>query len=53
MVFTIEPGVSIPEGKIGVRMEYVFLVGQDGKLIDLTAGLPHKAEEIEAAMKGE
>lgn len=52
MVFTIEPGVYIPEEKIGVRMECVFLVGRDGKLVDLTADLPHTADEIEAAMKG-
>jgi Xaa-Pro aminopeptidase len=52
MVFTIEPGVYIPEEKIGVRIEDVFVVGQDGKLIDLTANLPHTAEEVEAAMKG-
>ncbi len=52
MVFTIEPGVYIPEEKLGVRLECVFLVGEDGKLIDLTAALPHTAEEIEAAMRG-
>ena len=51
MVFTIEPGVYIPEEKIGVRMECVFLVGADGKLVDLTAALPHTADEIEAAMR--
>ena len=51
MVFTIEPGVYIPEEKLGVRMECVFLVGEDGKLVDLTAALPHTADEIEAAMK--
>jgi len=51
MVFTIEPGVYIPEEKIGVRIECDFLVGQDGKLIDLDAALPHTAEEVEAAMK--
>jgi len=51
MVFTIEPGVYIPEEKLGVRMECVFLVGEDGKLVDLTAALPHTADEIEAEMK--
>jgi len=50
MVFSIEPGVYIPEEKLGVRMECVYLVGEDGKLIDLTADLPHTAKEIEAAM---
>ncbi len=52
MVFTIEPGVYIPEEKLGVRIECVFLVGADGKLIDLTAALPHTAEDVEAAMQG-
>lgn len=51
MVFTIEPGVYIPEEKIGVRMECTFLVGADGKLVDLTADLPHTPEQIEAAMR--
>jgi len=52
MVFTIEPGVYIPEEKLGVRLECTFVVGADGKLIDLTAALPHTAEEVEAAMQG-
>jgi Xaa-Pro aminopeptidase len=51
MVFTIEPGVYIPEEKIGVRIECDFLVGQDGKLVDLDGALPHTADEVEAAMK--
>jgi len=52
MVFTIEPGVYLPEEKIGVRIECVFVVGADGKLIDLVAALPHTAEDVEAAMEG-
>jgi Xaa-Pro aminopeptidase len=52
MVFTIEPGVYIPEEKIGVRIECDFLVGANGKLIDLDAALPHSADEVEAAMRG-
>ena len=51
MVFTIEPGVYIPEEKIGVRIECDFLVGPDGKLIDLDAAMPHTANEVEAAMQ--
>jgi Xaa-Pro aminopeptidase len=51
VVFTIEPGVYIPEEKIGVRIECVFVVGADGKLIDLVAALPHTADDVEAAMK--
>ena len=51
MVFTIEPGVYIPEEKIGVRIECDFLVLPDGKLLDLDADLPHTIEEVEAAMQ--
>ena len=52
MVFTIEPGIYIPEEKLGLRIECDFLVGADGKLIDLDAALPHTAEDVEAAMQG-
>ena len=48
MVFTIEPGVYIPEEKIGVRIEDVYYVDTDGKLVDLVAKLPHEAKDIEA-----
>ena len=49
-VFTIEPGIYIPEEKIGVRIEDIYMVDPQGKLIDLTASLPHTAEEVEASM---
>ncbi len=52
-VFTIEPGVYIPEEKIGVRIEDTFYVDPDGKLVNLTGALPHTADEVEAAMKHE
>jgi Xaa-Pro aminopeptidase len=51
MVFTIEPGIYIPEEHIGVRIEDVFYVDANGKLVDLIAQLPHEASEIEAAMR--
>jgi Xaa-Pro aminopeptidase len=51
MVFTIEPGIYLPEEKIGVRIEDVFYVDQDGKLVDLVAKLPHEAADVEAAMR--
>jgi Xaa-Pro aminopeptidase len=50
MVFTIEPGLYIPEEQIGVRIEDTFYVDQDGRLVNLTATLPHETGEIEAAM---
>ena len=49
-VFTIEPGIYIPEEKIGVRIEDTFYVNDAGKLIDFAEKLPHTAEDVEAAM---
>ncbi len=51
MVFTIEPGIYIPEEKLGVRIEDIYYVDENGKLVQLTASLPHTADEVEAAMK--
>ncbi len=51
MVFTIEPGIYIPEEKIGVRIEDIYYADSDGKLVQLTQPLPHTAEEVEAEMK--
>ena len=51
MVFTIEPGIYIPEEGIGVRIEDTYYVDADGKLIDLVAKLPHEAADVEAAMR--
>jgi Xaa-Pro aminopeptidase len=51
-VFTIEPGIYIPEEKIGVRIEDTFYVDQNGKLQDFIADLPHTAEDIEVLMQG-
>lgn len=51
MVFTLEPGIYIPEEKLGVRIEDMFYVEQNGKLVMLTQGLPRTVEEVEQAMK--
>ncbi len=50
MVFTIEPGIYIPEEKLGVRIEDMYYVDASGKLIQLTEALPHTADEVEHAM---
>lgn len=52
MVFTIEPGVYIPEERIGVRIEDVVYVDASGRLVDLIEDLPHETGDVEAAMKG-
>ena len=51
MVFTIEPGIYLPEEGFGVRIEDVFYVGEDGRLVDLIEKLPHEASEIESVMR--
>ncbi len=51
-VFTLEPGIYIPEEKLGVRIEDILYVDQDGKLINLTGNLPHTADDVERAMAG-
>jgi Xaa-Pro aminopeptidase len=50
-VFTIEPGIYIPEEKIGVRIEDVFYADPDGKLECLTCALPKDADAVEKAMR--
>jgi Xaa-Pro aminopeptidase len=52
MVFTIEPGIYIPEEKLGVRIEDMFYVDSGGKLIRLTESLPQTADEIERLKSG-
>jgi Xaa-Pro aminopeptidase len=51
-VFTLEPGIYIPEEKLGVRIEDILYVDQDGKLVNLTGNLPHTADGVERAMAG-
>jgi Xaa-Pro aminopeptidase len=50
MIFTIEPGIYLPEEKLGVRIEDVFLVGEDGRLVNLSGALPRTVAEVERAM---
>jgi len=51
-VFTIEPGIYIPEERLGVRIEDIFYVDTNGKLINLTESLPHTAEDVERTVAG-
>ena len=49
MVFTIEPGIYIPDEKIGVRIEDDFLLTENGAVM-LTAKLPRNPDEVEKTM---
>jgi Xaa-Pro aminopeptidase len=50
-VFTVEPGIYLPEEKLGVRIEDIVMLDEKGKLVNLTAALPHTADEVESAMR--
>jgi len=50
MAFTIEPGIYIPEERIGIRIEDVVIVTPTG-YENLSRGLARTAEEVEAVMK--
>jgi Xaa-Pro aminopeptidase len=50
MVFTFEPGLYIREEKMGMRLENNYLI-TEGEPVDLTAGIPVEAEEIELLMR--
>jgi Xaa-Pro aminopeptidase len=48
-VFTIEPGIYIPEEQLGVRIEDDYLVTETG-LVKLSRQIPCEADEIERLM---
>ena len=50
MVFTVEPGIYIPEENLGMRLEDNYVVQEEGEPINLMADIPCEIEEIEALM---
>lgn len=50
MVFTIEPGIYIPEEGFGVRLENDVVLQEHDAPIDLMANIPIEADEIEDLM---
>lgn len=51
MVFAVEPGIYIPGEKVGIRLENVVLVTDQGPQ-DLTGSIPIKIEDIVQKMQG-
>jgi Xaa-Pro aminopeptidase len=51
MVFTVEPGIYIPEENLGIRLENNIVVKEDG-ILDLMENIPIEIEEIEDIMNG-
>jgi len=50
MVFTVEPGIYIPEEKMGIRIEDDVVVQKTGEPFNLMRNIPIEIEEIEDLM---
>jgi len=50
MVFTVEPGIYIPEENLGIRLEDDVVVQEKGAPFNLMRNIPITVEEIEACM---
>ena len=50
MVFTVEPGIYIPEEKMGTRLEDDVVIQESGEPFNLMANIPIEVDEIEALM---
>jgi Xaa-Pro aminopeptidase len=52
MVFTVEPGIYIPEEKMGIRLEDDVVIQSAGAPINLMKNIPIEIEAIESLMNG-
>jgi Xaa-Pro aminopeptidase len=50
MVFTVEPGIYIPEENLGIRIEDDYVIQKSGEPFNLMINIPIEIEEIEALM---
>ena len=50
MVFTVEPGIYIPDEKLGIRLEDDYVIQKSGEPFNLMANIPIEIEDIEALM---
>lgn len=50
MVFTVEPGIYIPDEKLGIRLEDDYVIQEKGEPLNLMANIPIEIAEIEALM---
>ncbi len=50
MVFTVEPGIYIPEEGFGIRLEDDVVIQKNGQPFNLMRNIPIEAEEIETLM---
>ena len=50
LVFTVEPGIYIPEEGLGIRLEDDVVIQKSGAPLNLMSNIPIEAEEIEDLM---
>ncbi len=50
MVFTVEPGIYIPDENLGIRLEDDYVIQESGEPFNLMANIPIEIEDIEAIM---
>jgi len=50
MVFTVEPGIYIPDEKMGIRLEDDVVIQERGEPLNLMKNIPIEIEEIEELM---
>lgn len=51
MVFTVEPGIYIPDEQLGIRIEDDVVIQESGAPFNLMENIPIEAEEIESLMQ--
>ena len=51
MVFTVEPGIYIPDESFGIRLEDDVVVQENGAALNLMENIPIEADEIESLMQ--
>ena len=51
MVFTVEPGIYIPDEKMGIRLEDDVVIQAEGPPLNLMQNIPIEVEEIETLMQ--
>lgn len=52
MVFTVEPGIYIPEENLGIRLEDDYVIQESGEPLNLMQNIPIEIEDIEKWMAG-
>jgi Xaa-Pro aminopeptidase len=51
MVFTVEPGIYIPEENLGIRLEDDYVIQEKGEPVNLMENIPIEVEDIEKWMQ--